>query len=211
MSYIFEALKKAEQEHHLGKVSNLETSLVFSKEEKVAIKWGWFISVVIGINILFIGFFLLWKQSTSSDFNPVKPVQPQIETSTLPVTPRHLAETSVLSEHIYVPPSEKKQTQVVKTIPTVISPPKSIVSKPAKTLEVSQKVKPVSYTSQTNLPHLEINVHVYDKNPQRRFVLLNGRRYKEGMYIQKDMKLKEIRTDDVVISYQQTEIFISRP
>ena len=206
MSYIFEALKKAEQERHQGHVSHLETTLVFSKDEKTTVKWGWLIGIVAGVNGLLLGFFLLWtyQQHPTPFPSAQQPSIPPSSTLSSPTPSRHLAETSVLSEHSLI--SIPKKTPVIPTKNEVIE--EKTVPKPIKTSKASGS-KPVP--ARINLPHLEINVHVYDKNPQHRFVLLNGKRYKEGMYIQSDMKLKAIRTDGVLIEYQGTEIFISRP
>jgi general secretion pathway protein B len=45
-------------------------------------------------------------------------------------------------------------------------------------------------------------MHVYAAQPAARFVLIDGRRYREGQDIATDLRLERITADGVVLSYQ---------
>ena len=57
-------------------------------------------------------------------------------------------------------------------------------------------------SSRSSLKQYEINVHVFDDNPERRFVLINMDKYKEGERIANNGPLvQEITREGVVVDY----------
>lgn len=53
----------------------------------------------------------------------------------------------------------------------------------------------------TALPETDLNMHVYDANPQSRFVLLNGQRLREGESSREGLLVERITPDGVVLRY----------
>ena len=47
---------------------------------------------------------------------------------------------------------------------------------------------------------LEVNVHVYNKSPDKRFVFLNMNIYREGDRLREDLQVEEITQDGVILS-----------
>ncbi len=45
------------------------------------------------------------------------------------------------------------------------------------------------------LPNLKINVMVYNDDPARRFIIMGGKRYREGAQVQRNLTLEEVRRD----------------
>ncbi|MEJ2393869.1 MAG: general secretion pathway protein GspB [Candidatus Thiodiazotropha sp.] len=52
-----------------------------------------------------------------------------------------------------------------------------------------------------NLPSLNIDIHSYDKQPSKRYVLINMERYHEGDYLAEGPQLIEVLTDGVVLEH----------
>ena len=61
-----------------------------------------------------------------------------------------------------------------------------------------------------NGPEVTFSVLVYDKNPENRFVLINGERLTEGDAHQPGMVVEEIRRDGVVFSYRLYRFLIEK-
>lgn len=61
-----------------------------------------------------------------------------------------------------------------------------------------------------DVPEVTFSVLVYDKNPENRFVLINGERLTEGDAHQPGMVVEEIRRDGVVFSYRLYRFLIEK-
>lgn len=57
---------------------------------------------------------------------------------------------------------------------------------------------------------LHIDVHVFNENPQRRFVLINARKYREGERLSEGPLLEEIRRDGLVMYYRDQRFLVPR-
>lgn len=63
---------------------------------------------------------------------------------------------------------------------------------------------------QADLPAFLMSVHVYDENPTKRFVLIDGLKYGEGDHTRKGIMVEEIRSDGAVLSHQGRPFFLHR-
>jgi general secretion pathway protein B len=66
------------------------------------------------------------------------------------------------------------------------------------------------YNVRKELPELKLSMHVYSATPAKRFVVLNGNRQVEGDELGGDVRLTEIRTDGVVLTYQSQRFLLPR-
>jgi len=114
----------------------------------------------------------------------------------LPPTPQPVITVSENTEKVKKIEPEKPKTDTLpkKTIPTTIP---------------LLQTMPVDF--QQKLPNLDINVHVYANHPEKRFVLINGKRYQEGMQINKAITLEKIRTSDIILQYKKQYFRLQRP
>lgn len=74
---------------------------------------------------------------------------------------------------------------------------------------------PMSYwqlpeNTRNALGELKLSVLVYDEDPERRFVLLNGDRAREGDQPQPGLEIEEIQRDGVVFQYQLYRFVLKR-
>ena len=61
------------------------------------------------------------------------------------------------------------------------------------------------------IPDLKINVFVYSEQPAERFVMIDMVKYSAGQRIKDSIMLKEIRSDSLVVEYNNRTFRIKRP
>ncbi|MFZ2170064.1 MAG: general secretion pathway protein GspB, partial [Methylococcaceae bacterium] len=61
------------------------------------------------------------------------------------------------------------------------------------------------------VPELKINVFVYSEQPAERFVMIDMVKYTVGEQIKESIKLKEIRSDSLVVEFNSRTFKIKRP
>lgn len=66
---------------------------------------------------------------------------------------------------------------------------------------------PQSY--QAAFPTLSVDVHVWDSNPQKRFVLVSGRRYREGDTLAAGPRLVEIAQQGLILDFNGERVLYS--
>jgi general secretion pathway protein B len=64
---------------------------------------------------------------------------------------------------------------------------------------------------QSALPPLNVSMHVFNADPAQRFVLIDGRRYGEGMAVAEGLLLEAIRRDGVVLVFRGHRFLLPRP
>ncbi len=74
---------------------------------------------------------------------------------------------------------------------------------------------PISYWElpdaiRADLPEMRFSVLVYSKQPDHRFVLINGQRLVEGDSVQAGLVVEEIRRDGVIFSYRLYQFLVER-
>ena len=62
----------------------------------------------------------------------------------------------------------------------------------------------------STLPPLHMDLHVYDPNPRKRFVMLNMQKLHQGDSLANGVTVVKIRPDGVVLSYQGREFLLPR-
>lgn len=60
-----------------------------------------------------------------------------------------------------------------------------------------------------NLPAATLNLHVYDSDPAKRFVLLNGERLREADTSRDNLKVLSITPEGVVLGYGDSSFAVS--
>jgi general secretion pathway protein B len=82
---------------------------------------------------------------------------------------------------------------------------------PAAPAEALPGLRDLSADERAALPPLKLSMHVFADEPAGRFVLIDGRRYTEGMAIAQGLVLHEIRRDGVVLELHGRRFLLSRP
>lgn len=89
-------------------------------------------------------------------------------------------------------------------------PPASPPVAAAPALEPLPAYWQLPYNVRKELPDLKMSMHVYSATPAQRFVVLNGNRQVEGDELGGDVRIAEIRTDGVVLTYHGQRFLVPR-
>lgn len=101
------------------------------------------------------------------------------------------------------------------TPPPVDAPVQEAPAEPAPPPPASRsavrplKDMPPSFRSE--FPALSVQVHVYDPNPLRRFVLVNGKKYRETDSLIEGPQVVEIVEDGIVLEQRGTRVLLEMP
>jgi len=229
MSTILDALRKAEQERDLGKVPDLRS---FHAVPASAPRRGW-PGVVLGV-VLINAVVLAWLLGRGSLFaGPVAPPAasamgdspavtapaatppapaPVVATAHSPamaeVAPRPITAPASATATPTLPAPEPVATAPARsTDPDLLSlPPETVLA--LRDTPAPQPLAAMPESFQRALPTLNLDVHVYSDEAARRFVLINGRRYREGDWIQEGPLLETIAADGVIMNHQQARFLI---
>lgn len=64
--------------------------------------------------------------------------------------------------------------------------------------------------SRAQLPPLRVSMHVYDPDPARRFVLIDGRRLREGDLLAADLRLVAIEREGLQLDWRGRPLHLPR-
>lgn len=201
MSLILEALKKAERQHRIGQVPRL--GAVNTQQDLGQSRWFGIVALVfLGLGMLLLGLYLGREDPQQMVSGPalVPDTQPaRLEAPVFPVPQSQKPvpvepQVAAVQEPKIQPPEPEPEVPSVATpvveeplVPVPQVPPKSISELPPGFVD--------------NLPELNIDVHSYNDQPKRRYVLINLEKYREGDYLAAGPLLSEILPDGVVLEH----------
>lgn len=219
MSYILQALKKAEQERELGQVPGIGSAQEQARAASGR-RWWWLLLVALVGNAVVLAV-VLWPASApdqvavSSVKSTASPAIIDTPVAPPPVTPSRPPVVAVAA----APPAETLQLPD-RTPPSARLRPLPPLPEPAAVKKVETPVQPVLASAEpanNNLPvwpqvsshlfqqindGLHLDVHVYSDVPAERFVLINMKKYSEGEQLQEGPIVDEITPVDVVLSFR---------
>lgn len=190
MSFILDALKKAESEHSRQAGPVLMDVRIAPKRQRLP-AWAWILGCVLLANLLMLAW-LLFRHSSDA------PAQVAVTTPTAVTTPDGGA--TVAPVPVPAPaPALASDPQIVQPPAAPIAAPAVAAVQPALQTPIPAAPLPSPAPGATTpidlaslptmqeliangvtLPALQLNLHVYDEVPANRFVLVNSRRMREG-------------------------------
>lgn len=232
MSYILEALKKSEQERQIGHVPDL--SMVQESAHRATPRWPRWLLAALLLNavILVILAWRVWETRMSSAQTPAMPAptatavaprptedEPAIATPPIPAKTGTASAEPALPEPVSVdipeslssaPPQESEWSAQpppqlgpdLEPLPTPGSADLSIGVPRWEDLPAAERAQ---------LPVPRIDVHVFAQEPERRFVLIDLRKYLEGEALENGAVIEAILADGIVLSYQGQQYRVDRP
>ncbi|MDP3295083.1 MAG: general secretion pathway protein GspB [Nevskia sp.] len=69
-----------------------------------------------------------------------------------------------------------------------------------------RRLKDMPPAFRAEFPAITIDVHVYNDSPQRRFVLINGRRYREGEALSEGPRIAQIVPEGIVFDWRNEQV-----
>ncbi|MFC1605363.1 general secretion pathway protein GspB [Pseudomonadota bacterium] len=230
MSYILEALKKADQERGIGAVPNLATPHEVKHPQSRSYRWLWVVVALLVVNIVLVGMLLkgrdaevpvtaqapLEQLSSPRNDQAAQPIQPGSEVSLGKV---HAPEKSALPQSgqvssagqlVLLPEPAKPQN------PSPSLPPEEEIEERAEAVATPQDISqlqswyelPQELRNRLDLPRLDL--HAYSEEPQNRFILVNLKKYREGERLESGLVLEEILPDGMVMSYRGERFLVEK-
>lgn len=239
MSYILDALKKAEQERGVGQVPRLASV----QDEPVRRRRGavWLIGGALLINALVLAWWLRpvaqskpsHPQSARAARTPVpREMQPAVTTAA-PVAALTPPQTAPMSPPPPMStPAPAPMPIAVPTEPRVQKPalnvPRHRLTRPVMPEREAPSDAPIATNTpepatssvpllrdlpadfRASVPPLSLDVHVYAAANAGRFVLINMKKYREGEQLAEGPQLEAITPDGVILSYRGQRFRIAR-
>jgi len=223
MSYILDALKKADHDRTLGDVPDLETAHWGERHRRRTYRWAWIVVALLVVNGALLAVMLGRNDDTGVQLQGATPGV----ADELPVSPVPKTETAAIQpsqkitqprEPVYVPPAVQRPASVVQQAPAaaVTTQPSYYATQPVATTVAPAAAAGVPYwddlsmelRSSFNLPH--IDVHVYDDDPARRFILVDLQKYREGETLESGAVVEAINETSIQFYYQGTRFLMDQ-
>ena len=219
MSYILDALRKADRERNLGEVPDLEASHWGVRHADGARRWLWIVAVLLIFNAVL----LAWMFGRSDrdmvatqDMREVpayRPLAPAAtpaadETVALPLTDNPATPVKVVRPRLAIPPraepsDAERQETAAETAPRVVQssvPLSDQAAAPGQVPDIPELGElPLEFRSSFQPPR--IDVHVFSERPERRFVLVELQKFREGDTLASGAVLEKIQPDGVQLFY----------
>lgn len=226
MSYILEALRKAERERSLGQVPSIDHAASSQPGEPRRV-WPWLLATALLVNAGVLAFWLM-KETGPAGPQPLPKVP---EAAVLTPTPApSVADylpppTTVIDEPISEPPvarapilsssppvhrdvrePEPEPAYPVAEVESRIAKPKAIeqdpVTEETPVAEEVPQLRDMPPEFRRSLPEMKVDAHFFTTVPGRSFVMINLSKYKAGERLAEGPMVDEIAQDGVVLSYQ---------
>jgi general secretion pathway protein B len=223
MSYILEALKKADHERTLGSVPDLETPHWGARRAVRNYRWIWVVVALLLVNGVLLAFLL----GRGTDDDTPRPIAPSAATSlpqpaapVMPVTPVPGAGTTIVTrprdviQPIPEPVQPARVTRAAEPLPAVTTPPATPAAAPQPAARPRQQGVQLwsdlslEFRSSFSLPH--IDVHVYAEQPARRFILVDLQKYREGDTLESGAVIEKILPHGLQLYYQGTRFEVEK-
>jgi general secretion pathway protein B len=193
MSFILDALKKAESERNRNSGPVLMVVRVAAPRRRLP-TWAWVLGAVLLANLGVLGWLLL---------RPAAPAEIAATPAPAATAPAVVAPPSVQPS---VPPAAAPATAPAAAPPftpalppltggDILPPVNATAARGLVNLPSAQDLRAAGVA----LPALQLNLHVYDASPLRRYVLLNGLRLGEGEFTPDGVKVEQITPEGVVL------------
>jgi general secretion pathway protein B len=221
MSYILDALRKADRERNLGEVPDLEASHWGVRRPARSQRWVWIVGALLVFNGLLVAYVLFDRGSHDATTEVVAGSQTAPGQRTLVPVPRQRVEPPQPARARQpVPvrkPSPQPPARAQAPAPSFTPAPKVQTAPPASqpAVDATGEFKlqewrdlPLEFRSQFTLPR--IDVHVFDEDPGRRFIMADLKKYREGETMDNGAVLERIHPGSIQLNYEGTRFRVER-
>lgn len=199
MSYILDALKKSDQERQQGNNPTLQTIHKPNFADDTSSKWR-FVALIMAMLVLSLAALAVWYLLASSEtarqsveLTSEQALVNRVDQADTSSTPDVVATVPVNhAQKLTTVEDRDEQTRV--TEPAVL----------ATVVEFWELPDPI----QQQIPSLTFSFHVYSTNAERRTIIINKRRVKEGAVVAEGLTLIEITKDGVVLDWKNRHRFM---
>jgi general secretion pathway protein B len=189
MSLILEALKKSDQERRRDRGPDLQT--IHQPPPRLAItprRSPWLAAaLLVAVNLAALAGWWQWQRQQPATVEPEPAVTSPADTAVIAATA-----AATPSPAAAAPQSTQPQA----------SPP--AIAEPSPIQEMWEVPDPVRHA----LPAMTFSFHVYSENPERRTIIINDRRMRQGDSVGDGVVLEEITEDGVILALDHHRIHI---
>ncbi|MDO9453786.1 MAG: general secretion pathway protein GspB [Stagnimonas sp.] len=111
----------------------------------------------------------------------------------------------------YEPPTPPVVAEAAPAPTTPTPAPAIVASTPPQDNSAVRPLKEMPPAFRSEFPKLVVDVHVYDENPLRRFVLVNGKKYRETDTLMEGPRVLEITPVGVVVEQRGSKVLVELP
>jgi general secretion pathway protein B len=222
MSYILDALRKAERERHLGQPPTLAVPPPLAEPGRRRLGPWLGVGLILGLNAALLAFFLtrpaappavtaLPALAAPAPSAPSTPSAPPATPSLPPTSTTARASAPALA----TPPVGVQHAAPLpdRTAPEPPRPParpaprkeptRSTVTPGSVTIAPAPESVPsletLSAGAKRGIPALNLDIHIHSADPDKRFVVINGRRYREGDRLGEGPVLETVTRDGAIL------------
>lgn len=220
MSYILEALKKADQERTIGDVPDLESTHWGERSEPRSYRWVFIVAALLLVNVVLLT--VLFGEREPAGNKAVDVVASRAEPEQQAPALAAATEDSVIAPRQKVAPGVRPY---VPTPPVRVRQSPATAAVQAQHAPIARAAPPVAspasasgvpdwnelsleFRSGFNPPH--IDVHVYSEQPSRRFILVELKKYREGDSLPSGAQLEKILPGSIQLYYQGTRFLLDK-
>lgn len=211
MSYLLDALRKAERERRLGEVPDLGTETVdgtASRGSGLPVWVFWLIGAVVAVNLG--GMAAIWWAWSAE---PPASLPAAAETAPMPAPPAAVAVAIDPAEKA-MPPADTPDEPVARTVPEPVHLPEPTQPSASPSDQDDNSVptrRALSAAQQQRLPDLDMNGLLYSSIPGRSFVLINGRRYHQGERTAAGPAVESIDENGAILNHEGLRFRLPAP
>ncbi len=248
MSYILDALRRAERERHLGQTPTVQslTQATASQHPMQVRRWLRPALAVLMLGLVVASAWMLWLRAPRPETPAAvvltapptpPPVTATVSAAPLPAVLESAEAASVIDEAAgveslddvapefstrAVPPADTDLERAVPSatdsgttaaatessdaLPRAASADTATTAAPSGTLPKSLREMPSAY--RTGFPAIALDVHVYDPDPARRWIMTGGRRYNEGETLAAGPRLVSVVPEGVIMEHAGERVLL---
>jgi general secretion pathway protein B len=197
MSFILDALKKAESERN-RRVAPVLMDARIAPPRRGLPGWVWALSAVLLVNLGLLAWLLLRAppQQAAVAVTDTTPAAPPVTADAGPVPPLPTPAAPVTP--LPPPPAELPTLGAAPRVAPQVTAGAGFPPTAASDEETLPALAEL-LAAGVSLPELQLDLHIYDLAPASRSVLLNGQRLREGEYTPHGVKLERITAQGVVL------------
>jgi len=223
MSYILEALKKADRERTLGDVPDLETAHWGERRARRSFRWVWVVFALLLVNGGLLVYMLGRDDGKGERVDgAVNETVEDVREYKLPHADSMAVQTSRNiarpREPVYAPPPP-----VHRARPAVqYAPAPAGTAPPGYIAQPDTALPPVAGSSASGIPYWDdlplefrsglllphVDVHVYDDDPARRFILVDLVKFREGEVLDSGAAIEQINKSSIQLNYNGTRFLM---
>ena len=230
MSYILEALKKADQKREFGAVPGLATPHEVDHPKSRSSRWLWVIVALLSVNVVVVALLLVKRDAEAPGLAQATPEwQQAVAGGPLVQTDRQDREDrpgpAPTPGRTSLPQDKQKfSTGELAASPKPLNSPNS---EPSLQQEDSVGMRPESVSAANDRSQLQswyelpqefrmrlslprLDLHVYSEDPQNRFILVDLKKYREGETLESGMLLEEILPEGIVMRYRGERFMVEK-